>query len=140
MFRFWQRWLFWASVSTAVLGVLLVFFDTRFLPLFPEAMNEAFWGASTMPDEVVDYHRFTHAVVGATVASWAAILAFIAHYPFRAREPWAWWCVFVSLAIWFPLDTAMSLYFGAWPNAIFNLSALVFLGTPLVFTFRDFRG
>ena len=27
MFRFWQRWLFWASVSTAALGVLLVFFS-----------------------------------------------------------------------------------------------------------------
>ena len=92
-----------------------------------------------MPAEVVTYHRFMHAVLGATIASWAVVLAFVAHHPFRAREPWAWWCFFFALLAWFPLDTAMSLYFGVWPNAVFNVVALVFLGVPLVFTRSAFR-
>lgn len=138
-FRFWQRWLVWASASTVLLGVSLVFFDTRLLPGLPEAINESLWGAPTMPAQVVTYHRFATAVLGATIASWASVLVFVAHIPFRAREPWAWWCVLIGLVVWFPLDTAMSLYFGVWPNAIFNLLALVLLGTPLIFTRGAFR-
>lgn len=133
-FAFWQRWLFWASVATGGLGVSLAFFDTQLVPGFPEAVNQALWRTPTMPAEVVTYHRFTHAVLGATILSWAITMAFLAHHPFRKREPWAWWCMTASLLGWFALDTSMSLYFGVWPNAVFNLVALVFLGTPLVFT------
>ena len=139
-FRFWQQWLLWACISTVVLGVTLAFFDVRLLPGFLEAVSTTLWGTATMPSDVVTYHRFAHAVLGSTIASWACVLAFVAHIPFRAREPWAWWCVLASLGVWFPLDTAMSLYFGVWPNAIFNVVALLFIGTPLIFTRSAFRG
>ena len=138
-FAFWQRWLLWACIATAVLGLTLVFFDTQLVPGYPTAVNEALWSTRTMPAKVVTYHRFAHAVLGATLVSWSAVMAFVAHIPFRAREPWAWTCICTSLLLWFPLDTAMSLYFGVWPNALFNVVALVLLGTPLVFTRRAFR-
>ncbi len=138
-FRFWQQWLFWACVSTVLLGVTLTFFDTRLLPGFPQAMNRILWGTPDMPAEVATYHRFVHAVLGATIASWATVLAFVAYHPFRSRERWAWWCILVALVVWFPLDTALSLYFGLWPNAVFNVAALLFIGTPLIFTRRAFQ-
>ncbi len=138
-FRFWQRWLFWASVATVGLGLMLVFFQTEPMVGFPELVNQSLWGSDAMPAEVVTYHRFVHAVLGATIASWAVAFAFIAHHPFRARRRWAWTALASSLAVWFPLDTGMSLYFGVWPNALFNVSALVFLGLPLVFTRKAFR-
>ena len=137
-FTIWQTWLFWACLSTAGLGVMLTFFDTQLLPGLPRAVNESLWGTADMPADVVTYHRFVHAVLGATIASWAAVLAFVARGPFRRREPWAWWCFVVALGIWFPLDTAMSLRFGVWANAVFNVVALVTLAPPLVFTRRAF--
>lgn len=138
-FRFWQQCLFWTCIATVGFGFSLALFDTRLLPGFPAAVNRAVWGAPGMPAEVVTYHRYLHAVLGATVASWAAVLAVIAHLPFRAREPWAWWCFVAALGVWFPLDTGLSLYFGVWPNAALNLGSLALLATPLVFTRRAFR-
>ena len=138
-FRFWHRWLFAAAWATVALGLLVTFLDTRWMPLFPEAMNDAFWGTPEMPSEVVRYHRFTHGVTGATIVSWAVALLFVLHWPFRARRRWAYACFAVSLLSWFGPDTAMSLAHGAWPNAIFNLSALAMLGTPLPFLWPAFR-
>ena len=137
-FRFWQQWLFWGCVSAAGLGLVLAFFDTRLVPFFAEAVNQSVWGGPSMPADVVTYHRFVHAVLGATVTSWAVILAFVVHVPFRAREPWAWWCVCAALIVWFPLDTGMSLYWGVWPNAALNLGAFGAIALPLVFTRRAF--
>lgn len=138
-FEFWAAWLFWACVGTAALGVVLVFFDTRLLPWLPGAVNQAVWQTDTMPADVVTYHRFMHAVLGSTIVSWAAVLAIIARHPFRRREPWAWWTIVIGLVVWFSLDTTMSLYFGVWPNAVFNASAVLFVGIPLVFTRSAFR-
>lgn len=45
----------------------------------------------------------------------------------------------MALGVWFPIDTPLSVAFGAWANAVFNVSALLLIGTPLVFTRHAFR-
>lgn len=115
---------------------MLCLFDTRLFPFFPRAVNQVVWGTTDMPANVVHYHRFIHAIAGATIAGWGVALAFIAHYPFRNRERWAWWAIAAAVMSWFTLDTTFSLYFGVWPNAIFNLGAFIALATPLAFTYR----
>jgi len=137
-FRFGYRWLFASMLGMVGLGALLIVADTRWLPWYPAAMTEAFWGAAELPPEVVRYHRFVHAVLGATILSWAVALLFVLRGPFRERRRWAYGCVAVSLLSWFVPDTAASLFHGAWPNAVFNLTALVALGAPLVFLRRAF--
>jgi len=137
-FRFWYRWLFVAVASMVGLGALLVLADTRWMPWYPGAMAGALFGAEALPAEGGTYHRFMNAVLGATIISWAVVLLFVLRGPFLARERWAFGCVAVSLLSWFVPDTAASLLHGAWPNALFNLGALVLLGTPLPFLWRAF--
>lgn len=138
-FRFWQAWLFYVSVGVVVFGVLLAFLTPkRLLPPYHAAVNRALWGRSDLPPDVVDFHGFIFAVLGATMASQAALQAFLARYPFSRRERWAWWAVLAGMLIWFPLDTARSLYWGVWPNAVFNLFAFLAVVVPLAATRRDF--
>ena len=77
-------------------------------------------------------------MLGATVAGWGVFMAFIAHYPFRRRERWAWWCLVTGLLVWYLPDTALSLVYAPF-NAAFNSLLLVNFGLPLLFTRHDFK-
>ena len=115
-----------------VFGYALVLFDTRVVPFaFPTLVNEALWSQPTMPEEVVTYHRFVHAVLGATISSWALALLFVVRYALVKKERWAFACIAASVVVWFVPDTLASIAFGVIPNAVFNLSCLVTLLGPL---------
>jgi hypothetical protein len=137
-FLVWQRVLFVACLWTAAFGLVLAVADTRLLFGFDSAFAQAMWQADRMPAEVVRYHRFVHGVLGATITAWALTLAFIAHGPFRRREPWAWRAAAASVAAWFTIDTVTSLAHGAWPNAALNVVAVIPLALPLLFTRSSF--
>ena len=140
-FTFWCRCLLALCVVQAALGLALVAFDLGGVPgPFNEAMNEAMWGRKARPDEGAAVQRFANAVLGATLVAWSVAIAFVAHVPFRAREPWAWTCVAVSVAVWFVLDTGCSIALGVWPNAILNAVCVVPFAVILAFTRRSFRG
>ncbi|HLG22546.1 MAG TPA: hypothetical protein VI382_07000 [Candidatus Manganitrophaceae bacterium] len=65
-------------------------------------------------------------------------MAFIAYYPFRAKETWSWNCIALGVAVWFIVDTAISLYFKVGFNALFNTLFLICIGLPLLFTRKQF--
>lgn len=133
-FELGRRLLFGIMILMAVFGLSLTVFDNRAVPGLHAALNESLWGVPALPSNVVVYHRLLHAILGATIASWAVALAFVVHHTFRAGQSWGWWCVLGSTLIWFVPDTAASLYYGAWPNALFNLSCLVGVALPLALT------
>lgn len=138
-FRFWCRWLLCASIATAALGLLLALADTRLMPeAVRSSLHRTFWNDDAMPEQVVAYHRFLHGVLGGTLVGWGITLAFIAARPFRAREPWAWWCVLVGTTTWFVLDTGISALHGAWANGALNTGSAVALLLPVVATRRSF--
>jgi hypothetical protein len=139
-FLFWQRWLLVACGMTGALGVGLTAFDTRLLPFFSEATNHVFGGTETMPELVVAYHRFTHAVLGATLVGWAVLLAAVVQGPFRRKERWAWSATCGSIAAWVVLDTCASLVLGAHPNAVLNVLSAAAFAIPLGATRRHFSG
>ena len=68
------------------------------------------------------------------------MVAFIAAYPFKRRERWAWVGLAAALSIWYVLDTSISLLYRVNVNVVLNtvLGVLVFL--PLFFTRKDFYG
>ena len=129
-----RKLLFGLLIGMVGFGIALVFFDNRFPGPLHAAINESIWRRPDLPADVVLYHRFVHAVLGATIASWALALVFVVRHALAAREPWAWWCVLCSTLIWFVPDTAASLYFGVWPNAVFNVVCLGSFAVPLALT------
>jgi cytochrome c oxidase assembly factor CtaG len=65
--------------------------------------------------------------------------AFVAAVPFARRERWAWWATLGSLALWFVVDSSLSLAHGAAFNVLLiNLMPLVVFVPPLVATRRAF--
>ena len=73
------------------------------------------------------------------MAAWAIALVFVVAVPFARRERWAFWCVLVSAAAWFPIDTFVSWRHGVTVNVVFNLGALAMLLLPLGAAWPAFR-
>lgn len=72
------------------------------------------------------------------MASWGILIAFIAYYPFKLHERWAWNGIAVAVIFWFVVDMACSLYYHASTNAVFNLFTFFLFVVPLFFTHKYF--
>jgi hypothetical protein len=141
-FSFWQRWLFVVALIIVVFGVFMAVLNgtALFDWLFNNQIDPVFWGDTAVADNAQTFQRFVYGVLGATVAGWGVFIAFIAHYPFRQKEKWAWNCVLAGVLLWFLIDTPISLYFQVNFNAAFNTLLLVLVILPLAFTRRLFDG
>jgi hypothetical protein len=74
-----------------------------------------------MPPEVLVYHRSVHAVLGGVIAGWAVTMAVVARSTFdRRATPRR--AIGLGLVTWFVIDTAGSLFYGVWPNALLNVA------------------
>lgn len=133
---FWRAWLLVALSGQAVMG-LVIAFGYAVVPglgWHRRGVAESLWGGEVFAPQAEVFRDFIMAVLGATMASWAIALLFVVAVPFARRERWSWWCLAVSVAVWFPVDTGMSLAHGVVVNAVFNLSALTMLAIPLAAT------
>lgn len=138
-FLFWQRWLFGVGLLIILFGIMMALFSgTTLFQLFDSQVNPVFWGTEGLADNVRRFQQWIYGVLGATVAGWGILLTFIAHYPFKKKEKWSWDCLLVALLVWFLVDTAISLHFRVYFNAIFNTVLLILVVLPLVFTRRHF--
>jgi hypothetical protein len=134
-FEIGRKVLLGVLVSMALFGLSMTVLDNRAVPgPLHGAINASIWGHAELPADVELYHRFVHAVLGATIAAWALALVFVVRHALAARQRWAWWCVAASTLLWFVPDTAASLWLGVWPNALFNVACLAGLGIPLALT------
>jgi hypothetical protein len=112
-------------------------------PLFEllhRQIDPVFWGAQPQAPATRDYQHWVYSVLGAMLAGWGSTLALVVWFPFRARHPWAWWCLGVGIALWCVIDTSVSLTFRVSFNVVFNL--VIFLATmlPLSLTWARFFG
>ena len=137
-FDFWTGWLSSTFISIMSLAALLALFDHRAVPFLPALINESVWQQPDMPEIVVTYHRWLYGVIGSALGAWALALFLVVRHPFRAREPWAWWCVAGSLMVWYGVDTASSIAHGVWPNVPFNTLGAIAIGLPLLMTRKAF--
>ena len=78
------------------------------------------------------------AVMGSVIASWGMLIAFIAYFPFKLREKWAWNGVAAAVVFWFIVDTSCSLFYDVSVNAVFNSFTLMLFALPLLFTRKYF--
>jgi hypothetical protein len=138
-FSFWQRWLFVVGIGIAVFGILMAFLSgTPIFDLFNQQIEPAFWGAGSSLESVRPFQQWIYGIWGATIAGWGVFVTFIAYYPFRNKEKWAWNCLVLGLLVWFVLDTALSVFHKVYFNVAFNTALLILAGLPAVFTRKDF--
>jgi hypothetical protein len=138
-FSFWQKWLFIVSLGITAFGLFMALFNhTALFDLFNQQIDPVFW-ESSLPQGVASFQGWLYGVWGSTVAGWGIFLAFIAHYPFKQRQKWAWNCLAVGLGVWFVLDTWISWRFGVTFNVFFNFVVVIAAGLPLVFTRKEFH-
>ncbi|NIA30461.1 MAG: hypothetical protein GWP06_11195, partial [Actinobacteria bacterium] len=97
-----------------------------------------FWPGEIAPESAAMFQAWIYGVLGATVSGWGIALAFLVHYPFKAREKWAWNCLALSLTIWFVSDTAISAFYQVTFNVAFNIVLFLFMALPLLFTRKWF--
>ncbi|MBK1990298.1 hypothetical protein A0J48_022695 [Sphaerospermopsis aphanizomenoides BCCUSP55] len=138
-FRFWWYWL----VIAITLGLAMVGLGLVVIPDFINSvLQEIFFSTSQAQasfNEVANsYVKFFFGVLGGVMIAWSVALLFILAGPFRRGQKEAWYAVTVSILIWVIVDSSASIATGYWQNAVSNTIFLVFLGAPLVATYRDF--
>lgn len=139
-FSFWQKWLFSFGLYLVAFGTVLALFSHSALinVIFNNQINPSFWASGAMPENAIKFQAWVYGVLGATIAGWGIFIAFIAHYPFKAKEPWAWQCIAIGFALWFTIDTLVSVYYQVGFNVLVNLVFIIFILLPLIFTKKHF--
>ena len=136
---FWRGWLSVASIVVAGFGLALVVVPSLGGWLFGWLLfgsPDALAGLGARADA---YIRLVHGVLGAVMFGWAIALLMVVLGPFGRKSRLAWSTIAVSLAVWFVLDTSLSLISGFWPNAALNLALAVLFAVPLAATFGAFH-
>ena len=126
-------WITWLQVVLAALlayALVLVFAGAVAAQLF----SVLGFGPSESIDSaaVRDYLKLPFMVLGAVLAGWAVMMMHIVRGPLRDGSPWARTILIRSVAVWFVLDTGMSLVLGFPTHAVFNLLFVTALGIPLL--------
>lgn len=138
-FIFWQRWLFVVGLAVSVFGVALALLNaTSLFAVMHHQVNPVFFMEERICADARAFQMWSYGVLGAVVAGWGVALAFVAHYPFKNKEPWAWNCVATGLLLWYVIDTGISAYFKVYFNVLFNTGMLVAALLPLVLTRKQF--
>jgi len=118
--------------------IMSLFSGTPLFDLFNCQIDPAFWGKNSVGGATRQFQQWVYGVWGATIAGWGIFVTYIAHYPFRRRERWAWNCIVFGLAVWFILDTSLSFFYKVYFNVVFNTALLVLAILPVVFTRKVF--
>lgn len=140
MSKFWQRWLIVVADGVVLFGLAMVCFaGSGLFAMFDTPTFAAFFGAD-VPAAAHDYHRFLFALNGAVSVGWGLTLLFVVWVPLARGERWAWWAVATSTTVWFVLDTAVALSFGAYAYAVFNVAVFAAVDVALLATARQVLG
>jgi hypothetical protein len=127
-----RLWLVWLQVVLALLfvyGLVLVVAGSFAQSLF----TLLGFGPPTSIEssELSAYLRLPFAVLGAVLAGWATLMFTLVRGPLASGISWALPALAVPLAVWFILDTGMSLVLGYPTHALFNVPFALALGVPL---------
>lgn len=139
-FIFWQKWLYYSSIFFVFVGFFVaVFNQSIFFELWNQGAIRLFGSNGTLGVDVLAFKSFILGPLGGTIAGSYVLLAFIAKYPFKNKEKWAWQAASVSLLVWFVIDTSLCIYHSAYFNILLiNVFTLVVQGLPLIFTRKHF--
>ena len=141
MFTFWQRWLQIVYGLFILFGFAFAFFGTSSLlspmtaPIFA-----AFWPSGPPSAETLRFAQFTFGIMGGLTVALGISGLFLARFGLARGQVWAWVAMADSLLLWYLVDSGMSIYTGAWINAVFNTGFFVLAAVPLAATWPAVRG
>ncbi|MCP3900446.1 MAG: hypothetical protein GY707_12110 [Desulfobacteraceae bacterium] len=139
-FNFWQKWLFGFGIYIIVFGLALVFFsDSKLFDFIYNSKIDPVFFKDSLAKEALGFRTWIYGVLGAVLAGWGVFISYIAFYPFRKKEKWAWWCVLLGGAVWIIPDMIFSLKFKVFINVISNITLYILMMLPVVFTYHDFH-
>ncbi|MBX3274264.1 MAG: hypothetical protein KF729_28615 [Sandaracinaceae bacterium] len=136
------RYLLVACAWFALLGLVVAVAGTSALfEPYTAAMAQRFFGAPSLPADVVPFTAFLFGPIGGSIAGkWVAAGA-VVWGGLAQRERWAWHASVAGLASWFVIDSGMSIVHGAYFNVLMiNLVPLALFGAPLFFARRPVEG
>lgn len=138
-FRFWQRWLL--AVCIMIIAGGAAFALLSWSPLFSiinGLVNATFWPGSLPDQGSRGFQLWAYGMLGGTIAGWGIFLTYIVRHPFARKEAWSWECIAAGVAVWFVIDTAVSIYVTAYFNVAINVLLLILVALPLIMTRNDF--
>ncbi len=138
---FWQRWLEIAFLLVTLFGIVYALFGAT--ALFAPALGPIlgnFWPGGVIPPEMRGFALFSFGIAGALTAGMGLLGWFVARHAIRRGERWGAVALLWSLALWFVLDSGMSVYSGAPLNVIVNGAFLVLGVLPLIMLWPHLRG
>ena len=139
--QFWWKWLFGVGLLLVVFGLILAFFNQSSVmnSLVNDRINPTFWrNYEELPEGYIRFQSWIYGVLGATLSGWGVFVMFIARYPFKAKEKWAWNCLFAGLLLWFLVDTVISVNFLVILNVIVNIILFLLMLVPLIASRKHF--
>ena len=133
MFDFWRKWFVTASALMVVMGLgFAVLGLTPAIGLVTDLYDPAFWGEAAPDAGARAFQTFAFGVMGAMLAGWGLMALGLGLHAMARRERWAWTYACASIAVWFVVDSAMSVASGASINVAGNIGFLLLLGPPLI--------
>lgn len=140
-FLFWQRWLFYSSLVFALAGIIFAFFGKNilFLP-YDKMLAQVFWKSNQFPQQVEPFRAFICGPMGGTITCTYILLAYIAYYPFKQKQPWARNAIIIAFSFWVIIDSTICIYFGVYPQVYFiNAFSIIVKALPIIFTWKSFE-
>lgn len=126
---------FWIAWLQVVLALLVIY---ALVLVFGGSVAEGLFSAFGFgpPDSVTSvelsaYLRLPFAVLGSVMVGWAALMIILVRGPLTSGAHWAIPALAVPVALWFLLDTGISIVLGYPTHALFNVPFALALGVPL---------
>lgn len=129
---------FWCNALIAAAGLTILMGLSFMLPPFlgMSYFNFLFFGHTGFPEGMGEaglaYTIFLYGLVGAIVIGWMAPMIYLAHGPIRRGDKTAFNVFCLTIAIWFVIDSLVSIATGFWQNAASNVSLVVLFIVPLL--------
>ncbi len=138
----WWKWLIVDSGFVIFFGLAMLLFNMSILkPLSRVCYNSFFQNAqfNSISAPELFFQQWLYGVLGAIMIGWGIMLLCIIYFSFRKLEKWSWYSITLSLVIWYLLDTAISVFYRVYINALLNTGFFIILGMPLLFSLKYFK-
>lgn len=139
-FIFWKNWLIAVNLITIFIGLLIAFAGNSFLfSIHNEGTYQNFFDGQAPSEKMLTFKNWLFGIIGATIVGFHTLIVYIAKYPFARREKWARNAIALAMTVWFFLDSALSLSFGADYNVYFiNIPSYSLIMLPVFVTWLCF--
>lgn len=137
-FFFWQRFLFIVGLVYVFFGLALSLLNgAPVFDVFHRQVDPVFWANGSILRDAIPFRSWIYSTAGATMTSWGVFLAFIAYFPLKRKEKWAWNCLLVANLTWYLIDAGMSLVYNVQFNVVFSTVSVLLIFVPLFFLRKE---